>query len=128
MSPQQIIARNFPGPEHDDASFLGRLHEEWLWDSDEYWKLEWALYQLATKTRRSRDITWRIFRIFSHAFLSVNCHFDPRDAFRIGNLADDEICELRERLQLVFEGYFSGSMPKLSNFKTRNPLLEPLSE
>lgn len=123
MSPQKIIARNFPGPEHDRASFLSRLHEDQIWDVDEYWKLEYALYQLISVSPRSHDTTWHIFRIFSYTFQLLTSHFDAGDGFRIARLSDDEIYELRDRMQLVFEGYFSGIMPDQSLFEVRNPLL-----
>jgi hypothetical protein len=125
-SPQQIIARNFPGPGHAATSFLGRLHEDRVWDADEYWKLEYALYQLSNESPQSRITTWHVFRIFSVAFSTLSCHFDPNDEFQVEGLSNDDIYELRERMQLVFEGYFSGSMPEQSIFQVQNPLLQAL--
>ena len=127
MSPHHVIACNFPWcPEQNDASFLGRLHEEGVWDTDEYWRLEWALYQLVNEAPRSQETSWRVFRIFSHTFLSLGCHFDPNDGFKLKDLTNDEIYELRERVQLVFEGYFSGSMPEQAIFSIQNPMLKTL--
>jgi hypothetical protein len=41
LSPEHVVARNFPWcGEYDDGSFLGRLHEESVWDEAEYWALE----------------------------------------------------------------------------------------
>ena len=124
MTPEFVIARNFPWcDEHDDASFTGRLHEEALWDADEYWQLEWALYRLAGAKRVSHDTLWRIFHIFSNTSMSFGCHFDRNDVWKIGNLKRREIYDYRERFQLIFEGFFSGEMPGKDDFDLKNPLL-----
>jgi len=71
------------------------------------------------------ELDWPIFRIFSHTFLSLNAHFDPNDGFKIKNMAKSDLYDLRERFQLVFEGYFSGDMPDQERcFDIINPLFE----
>lgn len=124
MDAEQIILRNFPhNGLYDDLSFLGKLHEEQLWDIEEYWFLEWGIYQL--EKRSSEKLDWEIFRIFSMIMLSISSHFDRNDYFKIQNLKRPKLYQLRERVQLVFEGYFSGSMPEQNIFEEVNPLLVP---
>lgn len=123
MDPNLVIARNFAwSGQFDDASFSGQLHEEGIWSWDEYWLLEWALYQLHNEPP-SRELHWPVFRIFSNSFLALGAHRDPNDAFEICNLNQEEFYGARERMQLVFEGFFQGSMPSQDIFDQSNPLL-----
>jgi hypothetical protein len=124
LSAEHVVARNFPWcDEHDDSSFLGRLHEESVWDESEYWELEWALHELMLRGAFERELAWRIFRVFSHTMLVLGCHFDPNDGYRIRDLSADDAHEWRERFQLVFEGFFSGHWPSPSALERSNPLL-----
>jgi hypothetical protein len=128
MKPAFEIARNFPHcDEYSDQSFLGKLHEDYIWDEAEYWAYEAALYGLATifsgSSELPRELAWRVLRIYSHALLLIGCHSDSRDKFKIRNLSDDQITELRERLQLVNEGFFKGEMPNQAYFAHPNPRL-----
>ena len=91
-------------------SFGGRLHEEGVWSWDEYWLLEWALHQLCADAP-TRELHWRVFRIFSYCFAAFAHHLDPNDEFLIRNLSREELREAKERFQLVFEGFFEGVMP-----------------
>ena len=122
MDASLIIARNFPWcPENDDTSFGGRLHEEGVWSWEEYWQLEWALHRLCGDPP-TRELHWRVFRIFSYCFASFAHHLDPNDAFEISNLSREELYDAKERFQLVFEGFF-GAMPAQDCFEQANPLL-----
>lgn len=124
QSPVLVIARNFAWcKEYDDTSFSGLLHERNVWDDEEYWILEWALYQLRDQQKSDREILFQVFRIFSYTFLLISCHFDTNDGFRISNRTDSQLYDLRERFQLVFEGFFHGDMPAPDSFDVRNPLL-----
>ncbi|ROL94155.1 hypothetical protein BK636_02050 [Pseudomonas chlororaphis] len=124
MDPRFVIERNFPRCDnYDDNSFLGKLHEHALWAQDEYWLLEWALYQLAKDEAISEDLSWQVFRIFSHCFLSFGCHLDRNDFFKIRNLKRAQLYDCRERFQMVFEGFFSRNMPEQKLFEEENPLL-----
>lgn len=128
MSIHIDILRNFPWcDEYVDESFLGLLHEKEIVSYEEYWKLDAALYiecsKLGTQIKLSRDLVWPIFRIFSHTMLLLGSHFDDSDGFSIKNLSKDEVLVFRERVQLVFEGFFSGEMPDNDIFQVGNPLL-----
>lgn len=123
MRAKEIILRNFPHNDlYDDSSFLGKLHEEKLWDIKEYWLLEWGIYNL--KKSASESFDWEVFRIFSIIMQYFSCHFDKNDYFRIKNLKRPKIYELKERIQLVFEGYFSKTLPDQNIFEEVNPLLK----
>ncbi|CUK00281.1 Imm41 family immunity protein [Achromobacter xylosoxidans] len=124
MEPKLIILGNFAWcDEYDETSFSARLHEDCEWDAEQYWRLEWALYQLAGRRRDHAELDWPIFRIFSYISLTMGAHLDPNDGFRILRLNRQAFYELRERFHLMFEGYFSGVMPNLNYFADVNPLL-----
>lgn len=115
------INRNFSNcDEYSDQSFTGQLHEEATWCNEEYFKLENYLYELADHYREAESlpkaILWRVMRIFSYTLFSISCHFDPNDVFTIEGLNREEIYDRRERFQLMFEGFFSGTMPDKNDF------------
>lgn len=110
------INRNFPYSDQFAAdSFLGKLHEEYVWDDEEYEKLEKEIYKqfeiLKSTDDIPREIAWSLTRIFSYLMLIIGCHLDPNDGFTIKSLTAEQIIERRERLQLIFEGFFKGEMP-----------------
>lgn len=110
------INRNFAWCDaYVDDSFIGILHERSIWDDDEYFKLEGSLYGLCEQFNQSdslpRDVAWKIFRIFSYLMVSLASHSELNDGFTVSNLSDEQFFNRRERLQLVFEGFFEGKMP-----------------
>lgn len=116
MSMNQIN-RNFAwSNEYSDDSFVGIFHEKDLWDDDEYFKLENYLYEQCEVYKNEssvpRKVFWPAMRIYSYLSLSIGCHFDSNDGFKLKGLSLEQIYERRERLQLVFEGFFEGEMPK----------------
>ncbi|MFL9809515.1 Imm41 family immunity protein [Stutzerimonas stutzeri] len=126
MNALTVIDRNFPWCSGwDDDSFCGRIHEESVWHLEEYWLLEWALFELVASPRRDAQLNWKVFRVFSATFMSLSAHLDSNDGYKIRNLKAYELYEYRERFQLVFEGFFSGNMPVMSQcFDLQNPLLQ----
>jgi hypothetical protein len=124
MDALRVIARNFPhNDQYDETSFTGALHERQVWNLDEYWLLEAALYELSAAGPPSQELAWWAFRIFSYTLGSISAHFDGNDLFVIRNLSPEALYEFRERLQEVFEGFFSGDMPE--QFEAPNPQLAP---
>ena len=122
MDAKKTILRNFPYDDlYDNDSFLGKLHEKQVWDIEEYWVLEWGIYELEKNS--SEKLDWEVFRIFSIIMGKISCHLDKNDYFKIKKLKRLKLYELRERVQLVFEGYFSKSMPEKNIFEEVNPLL-----
>lgn len=122
---KQVVYRNFSlSSEYAENSFFGMLREHSIWDDRQFFLLEWAIYELARENASHLDMTWPLFRIFSQSFLSLNAHFDPNDGFKLKNIEQLEAYDRRERLQLIFEGYFSGDMPDPhSAFEIINPFL-----
>ncbi|WP_085711586.1 MULTISPECIES: Imm41 family immunity protein [unclassified Pseudomonas] len=124
MDPHFLIARNVPWcDEYDYLSFTGRMHGRRKWSRKEYWKLEWALYQLVDEEDFSQELYWRAFKIFSITQNSFTSHYDSRDLYKIRNLKRSELYEIRQRFRSVFEGFFSGQMPSLKYYDEQNPLL-----
>ena len=109
------ILRNFPHcKEYSENSFTGIFHEKLKWDDIEYFKLEEELYEqcnIYKSVDLPRDLSWPAMRIFSFLMLSLGCHSDPKDGFEIEDLSQEQIWDRRERVQLVFEGFFKGGMP-----------------
>jgi hypothetical protein len=123
MNENQIISSNFPWCEEwDESSFIGYLHDYAMWDYEKYWQLELSLYNIC-KQNISFEMKWRIFKIFSSTMMMFCSHFDQNDVFKIKNLSNEEIFDLRERVQLVFEGIFQNKMPNQDIFDLKNPLL-----
>lgn len=128
MNPTRIIAENTShSPNCRQGAFLDTLHESRRWDVEEYWKLEWSLYVICDGLPRPPECD--VFRTFSCVMLLFSCHFDPNDGFVIINLNGEALISVRERFQLVFEGYFCNAMPDPAIFDEANPLLgtEPTS-
>ncbi len=126
MDARSEVDRNCPWCDgFDESSFLSRLHEDWEWIDDEYWKLDRAMRQLAIEYDGAeslpRELTWRIMRIFSYGMLVIGCHYDKDDHFKIKNLTTDQLHECRERFQLTFEGFFKGRMTDNNLFEYSDP-------
>lgn len=110
------INRNFAlGDGYSEESFMAVFHKQNIWNDDEYFKLENFLYEESAKYSGQpnipREIFWPVVHIFSYLLSSISCHFDTNDAFEMKNVSQDKLYQRRERLQLVFEGFFKGVMP-----------------
>jgi len=110
------IYRNFAWcNEYTEESFVGQLHENKTWNDDEYFKLEGTLYELCSEYKDAqcipRDLAWPIVRIFSYLMLTLGCQYDSNDAYEIENISREQFYDRRERIQLIFEGFFTGEMP-----------------
>lgn len=123
----EVILRNSPhNTNYESSSFLGLFHEERVWNNDKYWLLEKDIYSAAEKYEKSdipRDVLWPVTRIFSHLFLSFSAHYDKEDGFEIQAEAGF-LRVMRERIQLVYEGFIKGEMPNNDDFEIVNPLLQ----
>ena len=115
------INRNFPhDPEYQEESFTGILHELGRWDEEAYQKLEAALVELSRQYQHASDLprglVWRIMNIFGDIMMSIRCHFDPNDGYRIENIFNDQLREKEDRFRYVVESFFEGRVPDLSLF------------
>lgn len=124
-NPVNIILTNFPRSDcYLESSFLGDINEKNVWCKEGYWEIEWYLCELCPNFDYNLDLRWPIFRIFTVIFRALGSHLDENDGFYFKNLKREDVYALQERVQLVFEGFFSGSMPDFEAcFEERNPLL-----
>ncbi|WGS43227.1 immunity 41 family protein [Burkholderia sp. JSH-S8] len=120
---RSVIERNWvQSREYDEASFIAVLHEQGVWQREQYWLLERALYDLSIVHGEQDNLSGPIFYIFSFAMNAISSHLDQEDSFEIKNLAKGELYEFRERIRLVFEGFFLKNFPDQSMFEEENPL------
>ena len=110
------INRNFAwSKDYSEESFVGIFHERNSWNDDAYFNLENYLYAQCEIHKDDssvpRDMYWPAMRIYSYLLLSLGCHLDSNDGFELKELSLEQIYARRERLQLVFEGFFKGEMP-----------------
>lgn len=109
------INRNFAWcDDYSDDSFVGILHEKQEWNDDEYFRLENYLYEICLQFPSdliSREIAWPAMSIYSYLSNTLGSHLDSNDGFIIKGLDLVSLYYRRERLQLVFEGFFKGEMP-----------------
>ncbi|WP_196480780.1 Imm41 family immunity protein [Burkholderia diffusa] len=120
---RSVIERNWVhSREYDESSFIAMLHEQGIWQKDQYWLVERALYDLTGVQSEGDSLSGPIFYIFSYAINAISSHLDQDDSFEIKNLTKGEVYEFRERIRLVFEGFFLNNFPDQSMFEEENPL------
>lgn len=126
MGPHSVVSKNHPwSGEFETTSFRSRLYEDATWSQDEYWKVEWALFQLVAAAHSNAELRSRVFRLFSATVALFVAHYDPNDVYVIDGIDAERLREAMERFQLVFEGFFAGEMPDLvAAFDEPNPLLQ----
>ncbi|RKP43279.1 Imm41 family immunity protein [Trinickia fusca] len=118
MDPKSIVAKNlFSSLEYDENSFAGILHEQSIWQWEKYWLLEWALYRLAAEGTNDADMCLGVFQIFSGVLNAICSHLDRDDLFQIKNLDHEIIYDLRERILMVFEGFFQTDAGSIRVFR-----------
>ncbi|QCZ94669.1 Imm41 family immunity protein [Salinimonas iocasae] len=110
------LNRNFVlSKEFSENSFISIFHESQTWNDVEYFKLENYLYEECEKHLSvsviPREVLWPAIRIYSYLSNAIGCHLDPNDGFEIIGISQKQLYQRRERLQLVFEGFFQGEMP-----------------
>ena len=99
-----IIGQNsVASPQYSSNSFVGRLHEEAIWDHFLFHQLSDAANVLAAG-KVSRDIRGMAFEIYSYVVgVSLLAHVNPNDGFKIGNLSMEEFYEVREEVEVAFQ-------------------------
>ena len=124
MDSRNIIARNSPWwSGYSESSFTALLHEKGIWQRDQYWLLEWALHDLLARDANIEELYGPVFHIFGCAMNAIASHLDADDFYEISNLSREQIHEFRERIKLVFEGFFAKRLPVRATFDEVNPLL-----
>jgi hypothetical protein len=109
--------------EYNEGSFSAILHEKCIWQRDQYWLLEWALFDLISRNEMREDMYAPVFRIFTTTIGAIISHLDQNDLFEITNLNRDEVYEFRDRIRIIFEGFFARRIPERVMFEDVNPLL-----
>lgn len=123
--PENIILENFPWSDiYSESSFIGQLGGPESFNKMKYWELEYALVSLTPEFDYNNDLRWPIFRIFSLTMRKFASHYDSNDGFSIKKIKKEDLYDFRERIQMVFEGFFMGEMPDFDlAFEEQNPLL-----
>ncbi len=86
--------------------------------------LEAALYALAHEKTIAVNLYAEVFLIFNFVINAICSHLDQNDLYEIENLDREKVYDLRERIRMVFEGFFIRPMPDQGAcFDERNPLL-----
>ncbi|WP_175961304.1 Imm41 family immunity protein [Burkholderia pyrrocinia] len=122
---RRLLQKNvFSSSAYDEKSFAGVLHERGIWQEEQYWLLESALYSLAHEEAITVDLCAEVFRIFNFVTNAICSHLDQNDLYEIENLDREKVYDLCERIRMVFERFFVRKMPdQEACFNERNPLL-----
>lgn len=125
MDTKTIFAANvFSSPAYDEKSFAGVLHERGIWQEEQYWLPEAALYALAHEKTVAVDLYAEVFMTFNFVANAICSHLDQDDLYEIENLDREKVYDFRERIRMVFEGFFVRKMPdQEAYFDEKNPLL-----
>jgi hypothetical protein len=100
---------------YDEGSFAAMLHEKGI--------LEWALVELISRNEISKDMYAPVFRILTGLIGAVSSHLDRNDLFEITSLDRGEVYEFRDRIRIIFEGFFARRISERVMFEEMNPLL-----
>ncbi len=117
MDLQKIINENYIlSGDFSDRSFIAKLHELHQWDMKAYLRLEEAIYQKSLDIKNLELLNHAFFYPFFHIYKFITnmfiAHFDPKDGYIITGIKDDSIYDMKERIELVFDGFFKGEMPQ----------------
>ncbi|GBQ49898.1 hypothetical protein ACM0P6_11955 [Komagataeibacter sucrofermentans] len=107
---EETVARNAPlSSQFRDDSFLGRLHEEWVWDEGAFAELKQAITCLTHHKCHNATTRAQAFDIFSYIMsVALLSHCNPGDLYRIANMDTELFWARREDVQMVFD-HFLGS-------------------
>lgn len=122
----EYLDKNIGGPLWE-RSFMGRLHEEGVWDKDEFWHLHADLTRYSIGTRDDdtlpRHVASEVARIIFYIMKSYAAHRDPKDYYQIKGVDDQELYEFIERVELLSVAFFAGEIHGESSFDLQNPYL-----
>lgn len=112
-----ILARNDPASDGwDDESVLGRLMEEGLFDEDGYNDLEAQMLEVASAGPHFETLGV-VARVADRITMLTRRHVDPDDAYRIGNLDDEQVAELDRRVRFCLLEISLGNVPDMSRWE-----------
>jgi Immunity protein 41 len=96
-----------------EASFLGRLMEESLFDEDAYGEVETDMIRAVTDGA-DFETFGMIIRIVERTTLMLKRHVDPRDEYNIKNLSDRQAYEIDKRIRFFLVEVSLGNAPDMS--------------
>lgn len=103
-SARSTCAENDPGSERwSEASFVGRLTEEAVFDRGLYASLERAMVAVGEGSPTAEDV-WSLLRILERVTLLIGSHLDPGDVYRITNLQQDEVLDFNNEFRFLLRG------------------------
>lgn len=112
-----LLARNDPASDGwEDDSTLGRLMEEGLFDADGYAELEAAMVEAASGGPHFETLGV-VARITERVMLMTRRHVDPEDAYRIGNLDDEQVEALDRRVRFCLVEISLGNEPDFTRWE-----------
>ena len=100
----------------DEASFLGRLMEDALFDEQSYAGLETTMIR-AVSERPDFETLGVFIRIVERITLMLKRHVDPDDAYSIENLDDEQVAELDRRVRYCLLEITLGNVPDMSRWE-----------
>ena len=97
-----------------DTSFIGRLHEEGVVDTEEYFHLEeWLWKEFKSYDGKvPKEIIVRYGIMTTVVLKSIVHHQDENDGYKIIDITMEELHNLMERMHQILEGLSNGKMPK----------------
>ncbi len=107
-----IIGQNsVVSPHFTSSSFVGRLHEDRLWDHCLFSKLSEAI-DVFVAEEISLDLRAMLFDIYSYVVgVSLLAHVDPNDGLKISNVSVEEFYDLRNNFDLTFRRILGSQDP-----------------
>jgi hypothetical protein len=109
-----LLAQNDPCSDAwDEASFLGRLMEESLFDEDRYADVERAMIR-AVAEGPDFPTLGVIIRIVERITLMLKRHVDAGDPYRIENLDEEQVAELDRRVRYCLVEISLGNAPDMT--------------
>ncbi|MET0292714.1 MAG: hypothetical protein ABW136_10155 [Steroidobacteraceae bacterium] len=100
----------------DDASFLGRLMEEALFDQEGYVEVEAAMVAAVSEGVDFATLG-QIIRIIERVTLMLKRHVDAGDDYRIDNLDDEQVNEFDQRVRYCLLEISLGNAPDVSRWE-----------
>ena len=117
MDALNIIYKNSPFKEEydEDNSFAGKLYEYCIWDTEEYCKLEWAIYFIHKHNIRNEDLFRIFFDMQEKVITTMLSHFIKHDVVKIVNLKNQQIIEYNWRISYVIRSYIMNYKIKINS-------------
>ncbi|MCB9229487.1 MAG: hypothetical protein H6618_07740 [Deltaproteobacteria bacterium] len=108
-----VIDTNFNG---NDKTFIGRLHEDGVFDKDLFWPMYDEINALSgfysEKPELPKDLVKKLFKIHGIILSYFTHHFDSSDNYKISNLSEVSHHDYMERIQCLFENFGVRQLPE----------------